>query len=81
MDKPERLIKLFSTGKISRREFIASVSALGAAAMLPSILFADRQQHPKRVGDFESAAEGHRSRIHWILHWLRTSWLPLFHTA
>jgi peptide/nickel transport system substrate-binding protein len=38
MNRVDKLTKLFTENKIGRREFIARVSALGAAAMLPSIL-------------------------------------------
>ena len=51
MDKLERLTTLFSGGKIDRREFIARVSALGAAAMIPSILSATpANAAPKKGG-------------------------------
>ncbi len=51
MDKLERLKTLFLEAKIGRREFIARVSALGAVAMIPSIL-TTRQANaaPKRGG-------------------------------
>ena len=40
MDNLERLTALFTGGKIGRREFIARITALGAAAMLPTFLSA-----------------------------------------
>ena len=51
MDKLERLTTQFSGGKIGRREFIARVSALGAAAMLPTFLSATpANAAPKKGG-------------------------------
>ena len=51
MNKLERLTTLFSGGKIGRREFITRVSALGAAAMLPTFLSATPvKAAPKKGG-------------------------------
>lgn len=51
MDRLEKLTQLFFESKLGRREFIARVSALGAAAMLPSILSArPANAAPKKGG-------------------------------
>jgi len=50
MENLKKLTKLFSECKIDRREFIARVSALGAAAMLPSILFAKTAKAAPKTG-------------------------------
>lgn len=38
MESIDKLTRLFAAGKLSRREFIARMSAMGAAAMLPGFL-------------------------------------------
>lgn len=51
MDHLEKVTDLFLTGNIDRRQFIARVSALGAAALLPSLLSAKpAKAAPKKGG-------------------------------
>ena len=59
MEKVDKLVRLFQGNKISRREFIARVSAMGAAAVLPSILKAKSvQAAPKKGGRLRIGSPG-----------------------
>ena len=50
MEKLEKLIRLFERNKIGRREFIAKVSLLGAASMLPTFLSAQPAKAAQKKG-------------------------------
>jgi hypothetical protein len=43
----EKLVRMFNQGQISRREFLARMSAIGASAALSSVFF----EHPSPRDD------------------------------
>ena len=60
MQTYEKLQRLFSEGRIGRRDFIKRATALGVAAAIPSALLAEeaRAAAPKRGGKFRQALRG-----------------------